>query len=105
MQGSAAAQALSRQRWQAIGARERVRGQWTGENNPTKGWNAAQKRAKAKQLTEGRWRRDAAKQAAKLQAQMDVLRAIADELWGDWRPKPPRVQGLPRYYRLPGLRD
>jgi hypothetical protein len=93
MKASAAAQALSRQRWNSEGARDKVRGQWTGANNPSKGWTAAQKRAKAKQLTEGRWRRDAAKQAAKLQAQMDELRAVADALWGDWRPKPPRVQG------------
>ena len=27
-------------------------------------------------------------------AAMDELRAMADALWGDWRPKPPKVQGL-----------
>ena len=94
MRGSVAARELVQQRWQDQRHRERVRGQWTGENNPTKSWNAAQKRAKAKQLAEGRWHHQAVRQVAKLQAQMDQLRAIADELWGDWRPRPPDVHGL-----------
>jgi hypothetical protein len=28
-----------------------------------------------------------------MQEQMANLNKIADHLWGDWRPKPPRVQG------------
>jgi hypothetical protein len=63
------------------------------DNNPNAFLTAEQKRAIAKQLTEGRYRRDAAKRALQMQEQMAELRAIADALWGDWRPKPPRVQG------------
>jgi len=29
----------------------------------------------------------AARRVMQLQAQMDELRAMADALWGDWRPK------------------
>jgi hypothetical protein len=77
----------------AVEARQRVRGKWTGANNPNAFLTAEQKRAKARQLTEGRWRRDAAKRALQLMALMDELRSVADALWGDARPKPPRVQG------------
>jgi hypothetical protein len=34
--------------------------------------------------------------AMQLQAQMDELRAVADALWGDWRPRPPDVHGWPK---------
>jgi hypothetical protein len=87
MQASIAAQELSRHRWSRDGSHHRARGRWTGERNPCYALTKQQKKALAKRLTEGRWRRDAAKQAAKLQAQTDELRAVADALWGDWRPR------------------
>jgi hypothetical protein len=87
MEGSELARALVKRRWDAVEARQRVRGKWTGDNNPNAFLTAEQKRALAKRLTEARWRRDAAKRVLQLQAQMDELRAVADALWGDWRPK------------------
>ena len=72
-----------------------MRGKWTGDNNPNAFLTAEQKRALAKRLTEARWRKQMAKRALEMQQHMDELRAMADALWGDWRPTPPRVQGLP----------
>jgi hypothetical protein len=94
MLASDAARALSNRRWAKEDARHKTRGKWTGERNPNFALSAEQKRAIAKRLTEGRYRRDAAKRALQMQEQMAELRAIADALWGDWRPRPPRVQGL-----------
>jgi hypothetical protein len=71
----------------AVEARQRVRGKWTGDNNPNAFLTAEQKRVLAKRLTEARWRKQAAKRALQLQVMMDDLRALADALWGDWRPK------------------
>jgi hypothetical protein len=93
MTASAHARALIDKRWQDTTKRNKVRGQWSGGNNPSLSLTWKQKQQVAKRLTEGRWRRNAAKQAAKLQAQMDELRAVADALWGDWRPRPPDVHG------------
>jgi hypothetical protein len=93
MLASDAARALSSRRWAKEDARHKTRGKWTGERNPNYALSAEQKRAIVKRLTEGRYRRDAAKRALQMQEQMAELRAIADALWGDWRPKPPRVQG------------
>src|SRR6516164_595682 len=93
MEGSDLARALVERRWAAIEARQRVRGKWTGDNKPNASLTAEQKRAIAKRLAEGRYRRDAAKRALQMMAAMDELRAMADALWGDWRPRPPRVQG------------
>ena len=84
---SEAARALSNRRWAKEDARHKTRGKWTGERNPNYALSAEQKRAIAKRLTEGRYRRDAAKRAPEMQQHMDELRAMADALWGDWRPK------------------
>jgi hypothetical protein len=97
MEGSELARALVKRRWAAVEARQRVRGKWTGDNNPNAFLTAEQKRAIAKRLTEGRYRRDAAKRALQMMAAMDELRAMADVLWGDRRPKPPKVQGYPKH--------
>jgi hypothetical protein len=101
MEGSEIARALVKRRWAAVDARQKVRGKWTGERNPNFALSAEQKRAIAKRLTEGRYRRDAAKRALQMMAAMDELRAMTDALWGDWRPKPPRVQGPPLSARTP----
>ena len=95
MEGSELARALVKRRWDAVEARQRVRGKWTGDNNPNAFLTAEQKRALAKRLTEARQRKLMGKRMLELQAHMDDLRAMADALWGDWRPTPPRVQGLP----------
>ena|SRR6516164_2696551 len=105
MEGSELARALVKRRWDAVEARQRVRGRWTGDNNPNAFLTAEQKRAIVKRLNEARWRRDAAKQALKLEAMMDELRRVADALWGDWRPKPPRLQGPPLSARTPPQTD
>ena len=65
---------MVKRRWDAVEARQRVRGKWTGDNNPNAFLTAEQKRAIANRLTEARWRRDAAKRALKLQVAMDELR-------------------------------
>jgi hypothetical protein len=96
MLASDAARALSHRRWAKEDARHKTRGKWTGERNPNYALSAEQKRAIVKRLTEGRHRRDAAKRALEMQQHMDELRAMADALWGEWRPKPPRVQGNPK---------
>jgi hypothetical protein len=93
MEGSELGRALVRRRWASVDARQRVRGKWTGDNSPNAFLTAEQKRAIAKRLTEARWRRDTAKRALQLQAQMDDLRAMADALWGVWRPRPSRALG------------
>jgi hypothetical protein len=87
MEGSELARALVKRRWDAVEARQRVRGKWTGANNPNAFLTAEQKRALAKRLTEARWRKYAGKRALELQEHMAELRAMADALWGDWRPK------------------
>jgi hypothetical protein len=105
MLASDAARALSNRRWAKEDARHKTRGKWTGERNPNYALSAEQKRAIAKRLTEGRYRRDAAKRALQMMAAMDELRAMADALWGDRRPKPPRVQGPPLSARTPPQTD
>ena len=87
MLASDAARALSNRRWAKEDARHKTRGKWTGERNPNFALSAEQKRAIAKRLTEARWRKQAARRAMQLQVQMEELRAMADALWGDWRPK------------------
>jgi hypothetical protein len=87
MLASDAARALSNRRWAKDDARHKTRGKWTSERNPNYALSAEQKRAIAKRLTEARWRRQAAGRVMQLQAQMGELRAMADALWGDWRPK------------------
>ena len=87
MEGSELARALVKRRWDAVDARQRVRGKWTGDNNPNAFLTAEQKRALAKRLTEARYRKQAAQRALQMQEQMAELKAIADALWGDWRPK------------------
>ena len=87
VQESELARALVKRRWDAVEARQRVRGKWTGDNNPNAFLTAEQKRALAKRLTEARWRRDAARRALQLNGLMDELWSVADALWGDWRPK------------------
>jgi hypothetical protein len=64
-----------------------VRGKRTGDNNPNAFLTADQKRAIAKRLTEARLRKLQGKRMLKLQSMMDELRAMADALWGDRRPK------------------
>ena len=95
MEGSELARALVRRRWDAVEARQRVRGKWTGDNNPNAFLTADQKRVLAKRLTEARQRKLMGQRMLELQAHMDDLRGMADALWGDWRPKPPRVRGSP----------
>jgi hypothetical protein len=63
MEGSELARALVKRRWDAVDARQRVRGKWTGNNNPNAFLTADQKRALAKRLNESRWRKQAAKRA------------------------------------------
>ena len=75
MDGSELARALVKRRWDAVEPRQRARGKWTGERNPSFALSAEQKRAIAKRLTEGRYRRDAAKRALQMMAAMDELRA------------------------------
>jgi hypothetical protein len=87
MEGSELARALVKRRWDAVAARQRVRGKWTGANNPNAAKTWKEKRALGKRLTEARWRKQAAKRALKLGAMMDELRRVADALWGDSRPK------------------
>jgi hypothetical protein len=87
MEGSELARALVKRRWDAVDARQRVRGKWTGDNNPNAFLTAEQKRALAKRLTEARQRKLMGKRMLELQAHMDDLRATADALWGEWRPK------------------
>jgi hypothetical protein len=99
MLASDAARALSNRRWAKEDEREKTRGKWTGERNPNYALSAAQKRAIAKRLTEARQRKLAGKRALELQEHMAQLRAMADALWGDWRPKPPKVQGFPEIGR------
>ena len=89
MEGSELARALVKRRWDAVEARQRVRGKWTGDNNPNAFLTAVQKRALAKRLTEARWRKRYAQHALKMQEQMANLNKIADHLWGDWRPRVP----------------
>jgi hypothetical protein len=79
---SEAARALSNRRWAKEDARHKTRGKWTGERNPNYALSAEQKRAIAKRLTEGRYRRDAAKRALQMMAAMDELRAMADASMG-----------------------
>jgi hypothetical protein len=86
MEGSELARALVKRRWAAVEARQRVRGKWTGDNNPNAFLTAEQKRALAKRLTEARQRKLAGKRALELQEHMAQLRAMADALWGDWPP-------------------
>ena len=99
MLASDAARALSNRRWAKEDARHKTRDKWTGERNPNYALSADQKRAIAKRLTEGRYRRDAAERALPMMAAMDELRAMADALWGDWRARPPKVQGFPEIGR------
>jgi hypothetical protein len=87
MEGSELARALVKRRWDAVDACQRVRRKWTGDNNPNAFVTAEQKRALAKRLTEARWRKQMARRALEMQQHMDELRAMADALWGDWRPK------------------
>jgi hypothetical protein len=93
MLASDAARALSNRRWAKEDARHKTRGKWTGERNPNYAVSAEQQRAIVKRLNEARWRKQASKQALQLQEHMDQLRMVADALWGDRRPKPPKVQG------------
>ena len=87
MEGSELARALVKRRWDAVEARQRLRGKWTGANNPNAFLTAEQKRALAKRLTEARQRKLMGKRMLELQAHMDDLRGMADAFWGDWRPK------------------
>ena len=74
---------MVKRRWDAVEARQRVRGKWTGDNNPNAFLTAEQKRAIAKRLTEARQRKLMGKRMLELQAHMDDPRAMADALWGD----------------------
>ena len=64
-----------------------MHGKWTGDNNPNAFLTAEQTRAIAKRLTEARWRELQGKRMLQLQVMMNDLWAMADALWGDWRPK------------------
>jgi hypothetical protein len=77
---------LVKRRRDAVDAHLRVRGKWIGESNPNAFLTAEQKRVLAKRLTESRWRKQAGKRGLELQEHMAELRAMADALWGDWRP-------------------
>jgi hypothetical protein len=63
---------LVKRRWDAVEARQKVRGKWTSDNNP----NAflTEKRAIAKRLTEARLRKLMAKRALQLQVAIAELR-------------------------------
>ena len=52
MEGSELARALVKRRWDAVDARQRVRGKWTGANNPNAAKTLEEKRARDKRLIE-----------------------------------------------------